>query len=78
MSKTKQKDRKPTMNEMKLVVNNIIKELGSIQNAIMQLDSVIYGYVEYRGKTKDYQKWLIEKAKEAADGEEGSSSSDNK
>ena len=80
MSKTKQKDRKPTMNEMKTVVNNLIREMAKIQDAIMQLDSIIYGYIEYNNHGQKYREWLTEKAKEAAENErnEGSSSGDNK
>ena len=64
MAKSKNTDKKPTMKEVKIVINNILLELEKMQRAILQLDSIIYGYVDFREDTNDYKKWITQKAKE--------------
>ena len=66
MAKSKSKDKKPTMNEVKNVINNLIREMDKMQRAIMQLDSLIYGYVDFKQDTEEYKEYLKQKAKEAA------------
>ena len=74
----KKPNKKPTMLEMKDVINGILRQLDLHEGAIMQIDSSLYGFIKFLGKEEEYKEWMIKKAKEASSGKEGSSSSDNK
>ena len=72
-------NRKPTLLEVKEVINGILTELSNVQNAIFQLDSIIYGYIDFKKDNEKYKKYIVKKVKEANDQGEhkGPSSEDN-
>ena len=73
----KKPNKKPTMLEMKDVINGMLRQLDLHEGAIMQIDSSLYGFIKFSGKEKEYKEWMIKKAKEAANGGKGPSSGDN-
>ena len=67
------------MNEVKNVIDNMLIEMSKMQNAILQLDSMLYGYLDYKKETEPYKQWLSDQIKEK-NGEsqrKGASSEDN-
>ena len=58
------KSRKPTMAEVKTAIDGILVHMTKMQNAILQLDSMIYGYLDYKGETLEYKDWLNKKIRE--------------
>ena len=62
MSKIAKK--KPTMQEVKDVIDGMLVQMSRMQDAILQLDSMIYGYLDYKGESKEYRNWLEEQIKE--------------
>tara|TARA_Y100000593_G_C4128880_1_gene246407 strand:- start:139 stop:372 length:234 start_codon:yes stop_codon:yes gene_type:complete len=69
MSKAPKK--KPTMQELKDVINGILVQMSRMQDAILQLDSMVYGYLDYKGESKKYRAWLEEQIKEQNGEREG-------
>tara|TARA_R100000656_G_C3874411_1_gene112943 strand:+ start:128 stop:391 length:264 start_codon:yes stop_codon:yes gene_type:complete len=73
-------NRKPTILEVKEVINGILTELNNMQSAIMQLDSIIYGYIDFKKDNEKYRDYIVNKVKDK-NGEgkpNGSSPEDNK
>tara|TARA_R100000781_G_scaffold101836_1_gene65342 strand:+ start:652 stop:942 length:291 start_codon:yes stop_codon:yes gene_type:complete len=56
--------RKPTNNELKTAVNNLIIELSHMQQGMRSLDSVISAYIEYKEDTIEFKEWLNKKYNE--------------
>ena len=56
--------RKPTNNELKTAVNNLIIEIGHMQQGMRSLDSVISAYIEYKEDTIEFKEWLNKKYNE--------------
>ena len=52
------------MMEVKTAIDNILIELSKTQNAIIQLDSMIYGYIQFQDNTDKYKDWMAQKIKE--------------
>ena len=74
----KKESRKPTMNEVKNVIDNMLIEISKMQSAILQLDSMLYGYLDYKKDTSKFKKWLSEQIKEQNEREgEESGAGDN-
>ena len=55
---TKKKPRKPTMNEMKTAVENVIIHMSNIQRQINKLDSVVSSWIDFTGKKDKWVKWV--------------------
>lgn len=53
--------RKPTMNEMKTAVTNVIKHMSYLQSRIDQLDSVMAGYLEFKSDHEKFPSWFKDK-----------------
>ena len=61
------KQKKPTKNDFKTVINNILIEMSQISQGLRGIDVALGSYIEMKGDTKkwnDYLKDSIEKAKE--------------
>ena len=54
------KQRKPTNNEMKNAIDNIIVELGFLQRSVRSMDTVISAYIDWKNDTKEFRDWLKE------------------
>ena len=53
--------RKPTMKEVKTAIDNIIIHMSNMQREMTRLDSAVASYVEYKGDSKKWPKWLEKK-----------------
>ena len=73
----KKPNKKPTMLEMKDVINGMLRQLDLHEGAIMQIDSAVYGFIKFLGKEKEYKEWMVEQVKEVNNGGERTSSTDN-
>jgi len=58
MKQTKQ--RKPTNNEMKTAIDNLIVELGFLQRSVRGMDTVISAYIDWKEDTEEFRDWLKE------------------
>ena len=56
--------KKPTMNEVKTAINNIIVEISRLQEAVVKLDSILLTYIEFKGDGLKWQKWLDKRIEE--------------
>ena len=56
--------RKPTKNEMKTAINNLIYEINTIHRGIMKLDGVISSYIDFMGNKEDWMKFVEKTVKE--------------
>ena len=59
------KPKKPTMNEMKNVVNNVIREVGNIYRILKGIDTTLSQYVEFKNDKEVFTKFLEDKLKKA-------------
>ena len=55
--KSKQ-SRKPTNNELKVAINNLIMEIGYIQQGIRSIDSILSAYIDWNKDTNKFRDWL--------------------
>ena len=61
------KQKKPTKNDFKTVINNILIEMSEISTSLRALDAALGSYINMNGDTKKWDKYLkdsIKKAKE--------------
>ena len=65
--------KKPTMMEMKTVINNILITLSQQNQNIQQLDAALSSYIDYKG---DKEKWIasVNKDKGNDNGQDGTKS----
>ena len=61
------KQRKPTKNEIKDVINNILIELSQMSSFIQGLDTSFAAYLEMKNEDKKLEKFIKAKIKEAKD-----------
>jgi len=66
--KTKQ-SRKPTSNELKTAINNLIMEIGYIQQGLRSLDNVLSAYIDYNKDTDKFRDWLKKQMEENESGQ---------
>ena len=59
------KPRKPTMNEMKNVVNGVIREVSNIYRILKGIDTTLSQYVEFKNDKEVFTKYLKDKLKKA-------------
>tara|TARA_R100000655_G_scaffold45759_1_gene82633 strand:- start:593 stop:850 length:258 start_codon:yes stop_codon:yes gene_type:complete len=69
--------RKPTMNEMKTAVTNVIKHMSYLQSRIDQLDSVMAGYLEFKSDHKKFPSWFKDKVDKQKEKDEQSKVSES-
>ena len=55
---TKKKPKKPTLNEVKQVVENVLHDLNIVNSKVDSLGMVFQNYVEYKKDDKDFLKHL--------------------
>ena len=74
---TKKKPKKPTLNEVRKVAENLIHDLTIVNNKVDSLAIVLNGYVEYK---KDEDKFLeyLKKKQEKASDKQGTINKDSK
>tara|TARA_Y100001973_G_C5186108_1_gene327929 strand:- start:1039 stop:1257 length:219 start_codon:yes stop_codon:yes gene_type:complete len=53
--------KKPTMNEVRNVINNILIDLSHFRNAISRLDGVISSYIDFNGNKEEWVKFVESK-----------------
>ena len=53
--------KKPTMNEVRNVINNILIDLSHFRNAISRLDGVISSYIDFNGNKEEWVKFVENK-----------------
>ena len=58
------KNKKPTMMQMKNVVNNVITQLIVAQRSIKEMDFLLNNLIEFNGDVEGFKKLLDDKAKE--------------
>ena len=61
------KQKKPTKNDFKTVINNLLIEMSHISSSLRALDAALGSYIEMNGDTKKWNDYLedsIKKAKE--------------
>ena len=56
--------KKPTMNQVKNVINNMLIELTNLKQTVIKLDSILLTYIEFKGDGLEWNKWLDKKIKE--------------
>jgi hypothetical protein len=67
------KNKKPTMMEVKNVINNIIKELSEIADYTRAIDQTMGSYIKYKKDEKKFKSWMekqYEKLKKDQDHED--------
>ncbi len=55
---TKKKPKKPTLNEVKQVAENLIHDLQIVNNKVDSLAIVVNTYLEYKKDEDDFMKYL--------------------
>lgn len=77
------KKKKPTMKEVKTVMDNALVHMSNQEQRIelnerkiARLDSVMARYIEYNEHIEGFGKWLEEKVKEESNGQSDKSSND--
>ena len=74
---TKKKQKKPTLNEVKQVAENLIHDLTIVNNKVDSLAVVLNGYVEYKKDDKKFLEYLKKKQEKAND-KQGTTAKDSK
>ena len=67
--KTKQ-SRKQTSNELKTAINNLIVEIGYIQQGLRSIDNILSAYIEYNKDTNKFRDWLKQQMEENSESRE--------
>tara|TARA_R100000742_G_C4261404_1_gene79196 strand:- start:337 stop:564 length:228 start_codon:yes stop_codon:yes gene_type:complete len=63
--------KKPTMKEVKNVINNVLIHMSDLNRHVQQLDGLLFKYIKYNKDTKKFGTFLD---KEVKDGEAARSS----
>lgn len=58
------KNKKPTMMQVKNVVNNVITQLVVAQRGINELDYLLNSFIEFNGDVEGFKKFLDKKIEE--------------
>tara|TARA_X000001388_G_C2137039_1_gene87205 strand:+ start:235 stop:450 length:216 start_codon:yes stop_codon:yes gene_type:complete len=64
------KQKKPTNNEIKTVINNMLIEMSQMSKFIKGLDASFASYLEMTGDGKKLNKFIKKKIKEAKDAQQ--------
>jgi len=71
------KGNKPTMNQVKEVINRLIYEINTIQEGIVKLDGALSSYVDFNGNKKEWIEFVNKKIKKDKENESKSKKSGN-
>ena len=74
---TKQKPKKPTLNEVKQVVENLIHDLTIVNNKVDTVSLILNDYVLFKDDVDGFTEFLKER-KEKADAEQGTTDKSSK
>ena len=74
---TKKKPKKPTLNEVKQVVENLIHDLTLVNNKVDSIAMVVNEYVEWKEDDKNFLEYL-KKKQEKNDDKQGIANKDSK
>ena len=72
------RNKKPTMNEMKDVVSNLIQHVAFIEKKVQQVNTVLGGYIEYKKDSNIFPQWLNKKIEKEMKKDGGTAKSSNK
>ena len=61
---------KPTRNEIKTVLNNLLIEVSQISSFLQGLDTSFSAYLDMKGDAEKLNKYIKDKIKEAKDAEQ--------
>jgi predicted nucleic-acid-binding protein len=64
---TKKKPKKPTLNEVKQVVENLLHDLQIVNNKVDSLALVVNTYIEYKKDEDDFMKYMKEQWEKNSD-----------
>ena len=64
----KTKPKKPTMNELKTAMNNMIKQLANLHYYLKSVDTALASYIEFKNDKHKYNEWLKEQIKKQEKG----------
>ena len=64
------KQKKPTNNEIKTVINNMLIEISQMSTFLQGLDTSFAAYLEMKGEEKKLNKFIKKKIKEAKDAQQ--------
>lgn len=74
---TKKKQKKPTLNEVKQVVENLIHDLTIVNNKVDTVSLILNDYVLFKDDVDGFTEFLKER-KEKADAEQGTTDKSSK
>ena len=74
---TKKKPKKPTLNEVKQVAENLIHDLQIVNNKVDSIAMILNNYVEYKKDDKKFVTYL-KKQKEKKDAKQGTATESSK
>ena len=57
-------NKKPTMKEVKTVIDNILIHMSSLEKGLRGLDSALSSYIEFRGDKDKWIEWIEKRTKE--------------
>ena len=58
------KNKKPTMMQVKNVINNLIQETSALRQGVQQLDYILNYYIKFNGHEEKFVKFLEKESKE--------------
>ena len=73
----KKKAKKPTLNEVKQVVENLLHDLQIVNNKVDSLALVVNTYIEYKKDDDDFMKYMKEQWEKNSD-KQGTANKDSK
>ena len=56
--------KKPTMNQVKLAIDNLILQMSRLHQSVNYVDNVLGGYVKFKGDEENFKEWITQKMKE--------------
>jgi len=66
--------KKPTMNQVKSVIDNVLLHLSEMQQQVNQLDGIFASYIKFRNQEKDFKNFLEKELKKYNDKQSNKSS----
>ena len=57
-------NKKPTMKEVKTVIDNMLIHMSYLDIGLKRLDSALSSYIEFNGNKDEWIKWVQEKAEQ--------------
>tara|TARA_R100000808_G_scaffold24947_1_gene59736 strand:+ start:1589 stop:1873 length:285 start_codon:yes stop_codon:yes gene_type:complete len=70
--------KKPTMNEMKNVVTNLIMHVNTIDKHLQKMDTAVFNYIKFKGDEEGYIEYMTKITKEKSDEISGKSNKGNR